>query len=74
MLVELKRNPRGLLSKIKYPEKCHPSFRRPFHPHRLVLMSYPEALTYEEARGFADFIRERVLRYSEHENPELPRL
>ena len=52
----------------------HPSFRRPFHPHRLVLMSYPEALTYEEARGFADFIRERVLRYSEHENPELPRL
>ncbi len=37
-------------------------------------MSYPEALTYEEARGFADFIRERVLRYSEHENPELPRL
>ena len=43
-------------------------------PHRLVLMSYPEALTYEEARGFADFIRERVLRYSEHENPELPRL
>ena len=52
----------------------HPSFRRPFHPHRLVLMSYPEALTYEEARGFADFIREQVLRYSEHENPELPRL
>ena len=41
---------------------------------RQVLMSYPEALTYEEARGFADFIRERVLRYSEHENPELPRL
>ena len=39
-----------------------------------TLMSYPEALTYEEARGFADFIRERVLRYSEHENPELPRL
>ena len=52
----------------------HPSFRRPFHPHRLVLMSYPGAITYEEARGFADFIRERVLRYSEHENPELPRL
>ena len=52
----------------------HPSFRKPFTPHRLVLMSYPEALTYEEARGFADFIRERVLRYSEHENPELPRL
>ena len=52
----------------------HPAVRRPFHPHRLVLMSYPEALTYEEARGFADFIRERVLRYSEHENPELPRL
>lgn len=55
-------------------EYVHPSFRRPFHPHRLVLMSYPEVLTYEEARSFADFIRERVLRYSEHENPALPKL
>lgn len=47
----------------------HPSFRKPFTPHRLVLMSYPGAITYEEARSFADFVREAVLRYSEHEAP-----
>lgn len=52
----------------------HPSFRKPFTPHKLVLMSYPSAITYEEARGFADFVRERVLRYSEHDNPVLPKL
>ena len=52
----------------------HPSYRSPFHPHRLVLMSRPEPLTDQEARRFADFIRERVLRYSEHEHPELPRI
>ena len=52
----------------------HPSFRRPFHPHRLVLMSRPEPLTDDEAHRFADFIREHVLRYSEHEHPELPRI
>ena len=55
-------------------EYTHPSFRRPFHPHRLVLMSRPGALSDDEARRFADFIRERVLRYSEHEHPELPRI
>lgn len=52
----------------------HPSFRRPFQPHRLVLMSRPGALSDDEARRFADFIREQVLRYSEHERPELPRI
>ena len=52
----------------------HPSFRKPFTPHRLVLMSYPGAITYEEARSFADFVREAVLRYSEHEAPALPKL
>lgn len=55
-------------------EYIHPSFRRPFTPHKLVLMSYPDPLTNDEARVFADFIRERVLRYSEHEHPDLPRL
>lgn len=55
-------------------EYIHPSFNRPFHPHKLVLMSYPDALTDEKARLFADFVREVVLRYSEHERPELPRL
>ena len=52
----------------------HPSFRKPFTPHRLVLMSYPGAITYEEARSFADFVRETVLGYSEHEAPTLPKL
>lgn len=55
-------------------EYIHPSFRRPFTPHKLVLMSYPTPLSEEEARTFADFIRERVLRYSEHVTPSLPRL
>lgn len=55
-------------------EYIHPSFRKPFEPHQLVLMSYPEAISYDEARRFADFIREVVLRYSEHENPTLPKL
>lgn len=55
-------------------EYLHPSFRRPFETHRLVLMSYPDPLTNDEARRFADFIRETVLRYSEHETPALPRL
>ena len=55
-------------------EYIHPSFRRPFQPHRLILMSRPGPLTDAEARRFADFVREQVLRYSEHERPELPRL
>lgn len=55
-------------------EYIHPSFQRPFMPHRLVLMSYPQPIAYDEARRFADFVRETVLRYSEHESPELPRL
>lgn len=52
----------------------HPSFTRPFHAHRLVLMSRPDPLTKEEARVFADFVREHVLRYSDHLQPELPRI
>ena len=53
-------------------EYIHPSFRRPFEQHRLVLMSYPSPLTDDEARRFADFVRETVLRYTEHEAPQLP--
>lgn len=52
----------------------HPSFRKPFQHHRLVLMSRPGPLGDDEARRFADFIREHVLLYSEHERPELPRI
>lgn len=55
-------------------EYMHPSYRRAFGPHRLVLMSRPGPLTNEEARMFADFVRETVLRCSEHENLTLPRL
>lgn len=40
-------------------EYIHPSFRKPFTPHQLILMSYPGPLTYDEARGFADFVRRR---------------
>lgn len=42
----------------------HPSYGNPAEPHRLVLMSFPAPLTNDEARGFADFVKERVLRYS----------
>lgn len=55
-------------------EYIHPSFRHPFEHHKLVLMSYPTTLTNDEARDFADFIRETVLLYSEHENPTMPKL
>ena len=49
--------------------------RQPFEsPHRLVLLSRPTPLTDDEARRFADFIRETVLRYTEHEAPDQPRL
>ncbi len=48
-------------------------YRPPFEPYPLVLLSRPQALTHEEARRFADFVRERILsRYSENEHPELP--
>lgn len=52
----------------------HPSFHKPFKTHQLVIMSYPEAITYDQARVFADFVRENVLRYSEHEHLTLPKL
>lgn len=55
-------------------EYIHPSFRRPFLAHQLMLMSYPGPITYDEARSFADFVRETVLAYSEHEAPTLPKL
>lgn len=55
-------------------EYIHPSFHEPFKHHNLVLLSYPEAISYDQARLFADFVRETVLRYSGHENPTLPRL
>lgn len=65
----------GRLGFVENPhEYIHPSFRRPFEQHRLVLMSYPSPLTDDEARRFADFVRETVLRYTEHEAPQLPRL
>jgi len=50
-------------------EYIHPSFGAPAEAHRLVLMSYPTALENDEARRFADFIRERVLLYSQLPRP-----
>lgn len=55
-------------------EYVHPSYSRPFEPHRLVLMGYPTPLDVREARTLADFVREEVLRYTEHEQPALPRI
>ncbi len=50
----------------------HPSYSRPFEPHRLMLMSSGGELTPAEARDVADFVRTHVLRYTEHENPTQP--
>ncbi len=45
----------------------HPSYCRPFEPHRLVLMSRPGVLGDEEADRLTEFVRSVVLKYSEHE-------
>ncbi len=52
----------------------HPSYEEPFAPHPLVLMSYPAPFTTEQLRRTADFVRERVLRYSGHKSLTEPRL
>ena len=44
----------------------HPSFQRPCEPHRLVLMSYPTAMSPEEFHRLEEFVHGRVLRYSCH--------
>lgn len=44
----------------------HPSYSRPFEPHPLVLMSWPEPLTRARCEAFGKFVREMVLRYSDH--------
>lgn len=44
----------------------HPSFSRPFRPHRLVLMSYPSSISEDECRTLERFVCDRVLRYSDH--------
>ena len=48
----------------------HPSYGNPVQPHRLVLMSLPAPLSNDEVRGFADFVKDRVLRYSRLADPE----
>lgn len=60
-------------SENPYPY-VHPSYSRPFEPHRLVLLSRPRPLGNDEARRMADFVREHVLRYSEHDGAPGPRL
>lgn len=52
----------------------HPSYSRPFEPHALLPLSRPAKLTHDEVRRFADFVREQVLRYSEHGAAPGPRL
>ncbi|WP_296005243.1 GNAT family N-acetyltransferase [uncultured Alistipes sp.] len=53
----------------------HPSYGEPAEPHRLVLMSSPKALGDDEVRVFADFVRERVMGYSQLKTPPTqPRL
>ncbi len=47
-------------------EYIHPSYCRPFAPHRLVLMSRPEPLGAAQTAAFEKFVRERALFYSDH--------
>ncbi len=50
----------------------HPSYRRPFEPYPLLLLSRAHPLGCDDARRFAEFVRERILgRYSEHDRPPL---
>ncbi|MCM1300804.1 MAG: GNAT family N-acetyltransferase [Alistipes senegalensis] len=50
----------------------HPSYRRSFEPYPLLLLSRPLPLGHDDARCFADFVREHILgRYSEQEGPLL---
>lgn len=70
---------RGFYQRMGFVENAHryihPSFCRPFEEHRLVLMSYPTPLSDDEARHFADYVRETVLRYTEHDHtPDNPRI
>lgn len=44
----------------------HPSFCRPFTPHRLVLLSRPAPLTDSGVAEFEAFVHGTVLRYSDH--------
>lgn len=64
----------GLQANPRY-DYIHPSYHAPFENYPLLLMSYPEPLTPQEAVHMADFMREHVLRrYSEHTDPVLPRI
>lgn len=47
-------------------EYIHPSYCRPFSPHRLVLMSRPKPLTEAQLASLFQFFKERVLFYSDH--------
>ncbi|MEG0789381.1 MAG: GNAT family N-acetyltransferase [Alistipes sp.] len=47
-------------------EYIHPSFREPFEPHKLVLMSYPYPIDADITRKFERFVHDTVLKYSEH--------
>ena len=52
----------------------HPSYQEPFKIHPLKLMSYPEKLSRSQAEELARFVREENLKYSDHVNPNLPRI
>ncbi len=54
----------GLVTNPEY-DHVHPSFRSETLPHRLLIMSYPRALTPAEFRAFQRFNNERVLHYTE---------
>lgn len=44
----------------------HPSFSRPFDPHPLVLMSYPDPIDAAGCASLVRFVADHVLKYSGH--------
>lgn len=70
---EMARRRKGFYERLGFVENpyhyIHPSFSKPFEPHRLVLMSHPRAIDEQTAVRFCAFVREKVMAYSEHELP-----
>lgn len=54
----------GMITNYEY-DHIHPSFRPTTQPHRLMIMSYPRALTPDEFSEFQRFNNEQVLSYTD---------
>lgn len=66
---EISRRRRGFYERCGFHyneyDYLHPSYKRPFRPHRLMVMSRPTPLAPSAFERFAEFIRGEVMRYGE---------